>query len=171
MGGRYTRSRGRLGSPRETLWVGIQAADVTFTVAGGTIITAANAALLALRPFTIIRQYYEIMIRSDQAAAVEQQAFAYGCAVVSDQAAAIGVTAVPTPDTDAGSDLWMLHQYIFAMENNLTDRSQPARQIEIQSKAMRKVEDGQTVLQIGEFVTTNNGLIATIAGRLLIKTN
>jgi len=171
MAGRYSRSRGRLGSPRETLWVRVDAVDATFTAVGGTILTASNAAFLALRPFTIIRQYYEIQIRSDQAAAIEQQNFAYGVAVVSDQAAAIGVTAVPTPNTDSGSDLWMLHQFIFGQESNLTDRSQPARQMEVESKAMRKVEDGQTILTIGEFMTTGNGFIATVAGRMLIKTN
>ena len=81
----------------------------TLTASGGTILGSLNATALALRPFTIVRQHYFLMLRSDQAAAAERQFGAFGCVVVSDQAEAVGVTAIPTPITDAGSDLWMLH--------------------------------------------------------------
>jgi len=139
------------------------------TATGGTIIASANAALLALRPFTIIRQYYELLLVSDQAAAIEKHGIAFGVCVVSDQASAIGVTAVPTPETDAGSDLWMLHTYMFGQESNLTDRSQPARHLKVESKAMRRVVDDQDFLVVAEFVNIGGGSILSSAGRVLIK--
>ena len=48
------------------------------------------------------------MVESDQSAATELFIGNLGLAVVSDQATAVGVTAVPTPATDRGSDLWFL---------------------------------------------------------------
>ena len=51
---------------------------------------------LALRPFTLIRVRGIFTIASDQSAATETQVGALGVAVVSEQAASIGVTAVPT---------------------------------------------------------------------------
>ena len=62
---------------------------------------------LALRPFTILRTRMLIGLKSDQGAATEQQIVSYGKIVVSDDAAAVGLTAFPNPsgisgDPDAG---------------------------------------------------------------------
>jgi len=86
-------------------------------------LTSLATAGLALRPFTVIRSYVSILVVSDQAAAIEKQLGAIGIVVVSEQAFAIGVTAIPTPITDAGSDLFLLHNFYAADESNLTDRS------------------------------------------------
>ena len=166
MARKYVRTSGKA---RKSLWVHQSFVNTTFTAVGGTIITTANAALLALRPFTIVRQYYELMLVSDQEAAVEKHGIAFGVEVVSDEAEAIGVTAVPTPETEAGSDFWMLHTYMFGEESRLTDKALPARHLKVESKAMRIVEGGSTWITVGEFVNVGGGSILSMAGRALIK--
>ncbi len=162
---------------RETLWFGMAETRTTLTSANSaTLILSLNAAALALRPFTIVRSLMHYSARSDQSAAAENWATALGGAVVSDQAVAIGVTAVPTPFTDLGSDLWFLHhiidgQFLFisgvGVEPNAV--SPPGGTL-IESKAMRKVESGQDLI----FVIENDGLQATgtasyVSGRVLVK--
>ena len=95
-------------------------------------------------------------------------------AVVSDQAEAIGVTAVPTPITDMASDLWFVHQllyneFTFADATGFEDRGQ--EQYVIDSKAMRKVEDGEDVVVVGESASGagTGGFVMAVGGRVLVK--
>ena len=166
---RRTVVRGGRSSKRESQWLDIAFVATTLTTPGGTITNSASAAVLALRPFTIIRVHMEIFVISDQAAAIEQQAGAYGLAVVSDQALAIGITAVPTPVTDMGSDLWFLHQIYFVNSSSLTDRSMPGQKYSIDSKAMRKVNDDQDIAFVAETSAVAAGAILFTAGRMLVK--
>ncbi len=108
-------------------------------------------------------------IRSDQSASVETQAGAFGACVVSDQASVVGVTAVPTPITDLGSDLWMSHQIMFGDESSVTDIAKPGQQYKIDSKAMRRVDNDQDIVIVGEFSTAGSGFTLLSGGRLLIK--
>ncbi len=81
---------------RETLWVGITESVTTLASANSAfLINSGNAALLALRPFTIVRTLGYFATRSDQTGASENYDAALGISVVSDQALAIGITAVP----------------------------------------------------------------------------
>ncbi len=156
---------------RETTWFQFLPNDFTTASAGTAVLAfSLNAAALALRPFTIVRSRFEIFLRSDQAAAIESQRVGVGIAVVSDQAVAIGVTAVPTPVTDMGSNLWLLHKLVYADESNLTDRTRNGTGVSIDSKAMRKVEVGQDIIVVVESSpSVGGGAITTIGGRLLIK--
>jgi len=132
--------------------------------------TSLNAAALALRPFTIVRVRGYLHIRSDQAAAPETYGVGMGFAIVSDQAAAIGVTAVPTPVTDKASDLWFLYESMFGatigdvFAGNMANRGEGK---EIDSKAMRKVDVGQDFVSVYE--NEINGVVATFTGRMLVK--
>ncbi len=110
-------------------------------------------------------------MKSDQAAAVENQVAGFGFAVVSDQAVAVGVTAVPTPITEMGSDLWFLHQIIMGDESKLTDRTTSATRMSVDSKAMRKVDIGQDLVGVAEHSGVGGGLIFFAAGRMLVKNN
>jgi len=157
------------GARRLTSWVGLGPVSVTVTGEGGTILAAGNAALLAKRPFTIIRLHLEVHIRSDQSAALEAFGGAVGVAVVSDQSVAVGVSAVPTPFTDDSSDLWMLHQWIMGASGTSTD-GQFGSLYSIDSKAMRKVNDDQDIIVVHELSSTlGEGQILRMAGRMLIK--
>ncbi len=154
---------------RETLWIDEPLTQTTMTAAGGTIIYSGSAALLALRPFTIVRTHLMLMIASDQSVASEDFQAAYGECVVSDQAQAVGVTAVPTPLTDLASDLWfawksMSGQFQFKSGVGITISSFMG---ELDSRAMRKVEEGQDTIGVAE--AGLNGVVLTTVGRQLLK--
>ncbi len=161
----------RAGTKRLSSWFGFAPTETTLT-SGAAIIYSLNAVALALRPFTIVRSHFALQIRSDQAAAIEQQAGAFGICVVSDQATAVGVTAVPTPSSESASDLWFIHQYFNADASDLTDRTKPATRIFVDSKAMRKVDIGQDVIVLVEnAVSIGSGFIVNVSGRMLVKVN
>ncbi len=157
---------------RESLWFEGAVANTTVAAAStAVLVTSLNAAALALRPFTVVRTRGRIGIASDQQVATELQDAAYGLAVVSDQAVAIGVTAVPTPDTDNGSDLWFVYErlmqgfffgstaaFILTLESR-----------ELDSRAMRKVEDGQDIVSVVETSSISDGVAIRSFQRLLIK--
>jgi len=159
----------RQGQRRETLWIGQGLVASTLAAINSTVIqTSLNASALALRPFTIIRHRIFMYLTSDQEAASELQFAAFGACVVSDQARAIGISAVPTPVTDVASDLWYAHRWMGSGHGAGTVDSQRGTAYEIDSKAMRKVEEGQDVITVVENAT-GDGVILSVAGRLLVK--
>jgi len=169
------RTRGRIvrAQRRLTSWFQFIPVETAFDgTAGGTILFTLNAAALALRPFTIVRSHFMIRVSSDQNAASEDQGGAVGMAVVSDQASAIGVTAVPTPITDMGSDLWFVHQQFMNVVTITAaglDASAGAVFV-VDSKAMRKVDIGQDVVIVVE-AGASNGFELIVGGRMLVKVN
>jgi len=158
---------------RETMWVGIGEVDQVLAAANtAVLIQSSNAALLALRPFTVVRSHITWFAGSDQTAAQEAWQVAFGVAVVSDQATAIGVTAVPTPFTDLGSDLFFVHQVQagrFIFISGVGVEPLGGRQIQIDSKAMRKVNDDQDIVFVLENSGVSLGSRNITAGRMLIK--
>jgi len=163
-------------SVRETLWFTIAETRTSAAAANtATLLSSLNAAALALRPFTIVRTLLHHSVRSDQTAASENFDAAVGMAVVTTQATDIGVTAVPTPFSDLGSDAWMLHNIIdghflfvtgAGLESNSTS---PRGGMTIESKAMRKVEGGQDVIVVIENSSLSSGTQNYVAGRMLVK--
>jgi len=160
---------------RETLWFTSPGSLVVLAAANqAVLLQVLNAAALAIRPFTIIRSRGVVGISSDQTGATEDQHAAFGCAVVSQQASAAGVGSIPTPVTDDGSDLWFVYQRLMAKIQfaSVSGMDANAGKIyEFDSKAMRKVEDGEDLVVVAE-----NGPAGTGAGvrinwyvRFLIK--
>jgi len=161
------------GPRRETKWIEI-APTVTklSTASTAAIFTGLSATDLALRPFTIIRTRVNLHIASDQEINDELQNAAFGIAIVSDQALAIGVTAVPTPFTDIGSDLWFAHQIMtsrFLLGTAVGFSGDFGMEKDLDSKAMRKVEEGQDVSISIETSSISAGCDFVKSGRLLIK--
>ena len=81
------------------------------------------------------------------------------------------MTAIPTPVDDIGSDLFFLHQVVFADESAVTDRTRGGTMVQIDSKAMRKVVDGTQPLGIAQVSAITQGVIFATAGRMLVKLN
>ncbi len=168
------RRRSSFGAPRRqgprrgTLWVAGPDETAFVTVAAGAadLQGTANAALLALEPFTIMRVIGLLTVKSDQAAADEEFHGAFGIAVVSQQASATGTGAIPTPITEAGSDYWLAFQYATGAFS--TGGGAVSRSFVVESRAMRKVEEGMDVVSVFE-----NGFVVGIdylaAYRMLIK--
>ena len=153
---------------RETLWIGASVGFTTMGLAQAVLVASLNAAALALRPFTIVRTRGYFNVRSDQISALENFTAAFGAAVVSDQSVAIGVTAVPTPTTDSGSDLFFVYESVSGTVVNSASGMPLMTERIIDSKAMRKVNDDQDVI----FVVENplaTGVVTVDFGRILVK--
>jgi len=167
------RGRGfsRAGPKRLTGWFGITAVQTTEVAAGGTLVSSLSAGALALRPFTIVRTHLTVHARSDQGAASESYLASVAMCVVSEQAAAIGVTAVPTPITDQESDLFFLHMDLMgslAIDTAVGTLMQGVNR-EMDSKAMRKVNEDQDVILVTEGGVLGGGTIIRTSGRMLVK--
>ncbi len=158
---------------RESLWIGITATSSSFAATTVAILNALNTAGLALRPFTIVRTRGIFLIATDQTVANELFGASVGLCVVSEQANAIGVTAVPTPVTDLESDLWLMHETMLGSTENLsavgfTPRAGYTK--EYDSRAMRKVEDGSQMIFVAEGIgAIGEGFTLANQGRILIK--
>jgi len=167
------RFRGGSRSVRATQWISID--TVASTLAGAptaVLANSLNAAALAFRPFTIVRTRGILHVRSDQVVADQTFIGDMGLAVVSDQAVAIGVTAVPTPLTDKGSDLFFVYEQV---AGRLEISSGAGTGVPTNtgtfhiwdSKAMRKVDGDQDVVLTVENELT--GVVIVTSGRMLIK--
>ncbi len=160
---------------RETQWLDIPGSVQTLASPSSAVnLNLLTTAEKALRPFTVVRTRGVFAINTDQVAASEFQSMALGFCVVSDQAAAIGITALPTPITDQESDLWFVYEQLMAQFEFFTAAgfdSQGATFKEYDSRAMRKVEDGQDIAIVAESDITGLtlGLQVRHGGRLLIK--
>ena len=158
---------------RETRWLDIDPVSNVLASGGAILTHTLTAVELALRPFTIVRTRGLLFVRSDQFAANENYLMSAGICVVSDQAVGIGVTAVPTPEDDRSSDLWLMYeslqgQVVVNTAVGFNDSVGVHRYYD--SKAMRKVEDGQDVAVVVESDTlSDSGQVITISGRMLIK--
>ena len=107
---------------------------------------------------------------------------AFGIGFVTDQAFAIGATAIPGPHTQPEWEGWIWHRYVHcfaggrivvAAVSEQTDAVQPTAgslRIEIDSKAMRKFSENMTMVLMSEM--TLNGTMATTwhaQTRILVK--
>jgi len=163
------------GRKRETQW--LELPTISFVLAAANtpaLLLALTTAEKALRPFTIIRTRGTFLTISDQTSATEYYDTAIGGCVVSDQAVAIGVTAVPTPTTDRASDLWFLYEetkglFDFATGIGFQENMGPGSMQSFDSRAMRKVEEGQDVIIVGENSGESGGATTRLSGRMLIK--
>ncbi len=157
---------------RESLWFSLAPVASAIAAASTAVLTnSLNAAALALRPFTVVRTRGSMMLASDQTSAIETYAASFGFCVVSDQASAIGVTAVPTPATDRGSDLWFVYESMAGRLQLATNVGfeTAGRELQFDSKAMRKVEDGSDVVVVQETEAISNGVVLITSARMLVK--
>ena len=162
----------RRGAPKRlTQWIGLGlAADA---VDNSSVLSAKlNATALALRPFTVIRTHIEILQQTDQSTASEDMGAAFGMCVVSESASGAGVASVPTPITDADSDLFFVHQWMiasFLLKTAVGVADPSGTRYTIDSKAMRKVNNDQDVIIVVEGDSSGEGMVINSAGRMLIK--
>lgn len=157
---------------RETVWGFIPFfSNVLASSTTASLSASLNATALALRPFTIIRIRGQLQVVSDQQAASEDYIGNLGFCVVSDQAVAVGVTAVPTPATDLGSDLWMGHESWIGglVFSDATGLMQEPVSRPVDTKAMRKVDEGSDFIVVTEAGVGGSGLVISFVGRFLLK--
>ncbi len=165
-------SRGNRGQRRLTQW-GATAPETTFTaLAAATAVLDSTFTVGSDSPETVVRIRGSFDVQSDQLAAQEEPFGAIGIAIVSDQAVAIGVTAIPTPYTDATSDLWMLHEFWSAPMTFGVDARGIAKidqLVVLDSKAMRKITEDETLIIVVENGSATAGAEYRLDLRILAK--
>jgi len=124
--------------------------------ANGALLFAVNAQML-LNDLTIVRMRGEFSAWLEVVTSIGDgfSRMALGFAIVSENAAGIGVTAVPAPLTDVGWDGWFYHKQFGPIQGfsvTESDNTGPASQIrmEIDSKAMRKGHASDVIVGVLE---------------------
>ncbi len=171
------RSRVRVagrGSKRSVSWAICSTPTGSSTVNSGQkaiAVLVPSSTLLDLIPFTIVRVRGLVQIHSDQSGAAEDQLGAFGMGIVNDVAGALGITALPGPDTDCGWAGWFVHQFfseswLFINGTGTQDRG---GKYVIDSKAMRKVAAEEDIVFMVENGSAAFGLSFTVQFRMLLK--
>jgi len=163
----------RQGQRRQSLWLFSAWTNVTVATGGAAILTSLNAAALALRPFTVVRSRGFLHIATDQAGTTENQALIYGRIVVKDEALAIGITAVPTPESQSASDWHVFEPMATRFQlNSAIGFVHPAGfGMQYDSKAMRKVDLGDDLIDVVEVGLSgpSEGVLFRSFSRVLLK--
>ncbi len=155
---------------RQTEWIG--SADFTgFTTLGvGSVVLDQNltgAQVSAISPFTIVRTVGLFAIKSDQVVAAEEGMAATGAMVVQEAARVAGVASIPTPIAEIGDDAWFSFQ-LGAWSGGPIEGG-PVRTYHFDSRAQRKVEDGDAVVWTVENSDGAFALQYSLWFRMLIK--
>ena len=149
-------SRSPTRSRRQTAWgfgpggTGI----TTFTASGIKIIGAQLVLASGILETTIVRLRGQLEIILQTTGGVGQGfRGAFGIGVVTTAAATIGITAVPSPITELDWDGWMYYT-MFGVHHGLAAVSDGSghERIDVDTKAMRKFGDEQTLLAVMEVV-------------------
>ena len=98
---------------------------------------------------------------------------AFGICVVTEDAFAVGVTAVPDPVDDVGWDGWMWHSFYsliqpiaFAAQSAATSN----QTLVIDTKAMRKLHASDVIILVGEHLESGTAAMIVVGGsRALTK--
>jgi len=131
------------------------------TVAVGAKVVLATFALSNASIGEVVRRTRgRFMILSDQVGASEYVSVAFGMLVATDAAVTIGATAIPGPSTEANDDVWFVWENVIGLSqqaDNITGAGTgaPIGMItDFDSKAMRRVEEGRTVVLMAENVSS-----------------
>ncbi len=169
----YSPSMGlRRGQRRATEWIGSADSTAVSSLAAGAGVLNQSFAFSA-EPATVVRTRGSLWVASDQVAATEEPFGALGFIVVRDAAFSAGVASIPTPITEEGDDGWFLWQAFLASfqaggGTYTGDVNQYVR-YDFDSKAQRKVQDGDTVVVMLENASSTAGLSYFIKFRMLVK--
>ena len=146
----FIRDTGRIG--RLTEWIG--PADQEYVA-----VASAGATLVASAPFespgTIMRTRGHVSIRPEVVSADLSIVGAFGIGIVTSEALAVGVTAVPHPFRDADWGNWYVWRSFSYREEFQTAASVNflSWDFEVDSKAMRKVRSNESFVMVAESQT------------------
>ncbi len=167
---RRHRSTFQRGPRRATDW------SASVSLAGAVNVAASTAAILEvfipiIGGETLIRTRGMFTVGSDQSSGDEIQIGAFGICVVTEQAATVGITAVPHPSSDAAWGGWVVHQYYAARTEFLSAVGfQPNtwHRFPIDSKGMRKIDEDERLIVVVENASAF-GITVTSQERFLTK--
>lgn len=164
-------SFGRRSPGRLTEWGALAFGSDVVALGANTVLLHGvfSAGALAKRPFTIIRLVGSMMVQSDQNAAVENPFGAWGASIVTDEAVAVGVTAVPDPTSNPDSDLFFAYQSFAAEGSTSTNVGRPVNFQTFDFRSQRKVQDGQDIAVVVANASAADGLTFLLQFRFLMK--
>ena len=137
------------GSRRLTQWVApANQGYVVVADGGATVVSTIPFGV----PATIVRTRGQVSIRPNSLAADAAIIGAIGMGIVSAEAVAIGVTAIPEPFTDGdwpGWFVWRSFSFLYEFQD-ATGTGIQTIDFEVDSKAMRKIGQNETIVFVAE---------------------
>ncbi len=159
-----------VGRKRQVTWVGPADQDAVSVASGGSTIIASFApdGNLMIKP-TVVRTRGNVSIRPQTFAADLAISGAYGICVVSDEAFTAGAASIPRPFDDASWDGWFVWRSFedFWEFGDATGMRRQSIVQEVDSKAMRKVSENETVVLMCE--SQSGALNISMHLRMLFK--
>ncbi len=176
------RSFGRLaprrqGPRRATEWGASADSTAVKTLGGSGVVldqsfTDAILSGAGLLPSTIVRVRGELWVHSDQGAANEAPFGAMAFAIANENARAAGIASLLTPIADEAADGFFVFQYFMGANNGASTGAlfgQPWYRFEFDSRAMRKIEDGDSIAVVLENASPLHALEYILKFRILFK--
>ena len=141
------------GARRQTTWVGpADQGGVGVAAGGATIIQSFDPIANAFAKPTVVRTRGAVTITPSTFGADINIHGAYGVGIVSDQAFAAGIASIPEPFDEAGWDGWFVwRSFQLTYEFHDATGSLLGQLVhEVDSKAMRKVTDNETIVMVAQ---------------------
>ncbi len=171
-GSRFPRTRGS--SRRRVSWIEGPFGEIT-NITTTTVNVFPTAQQFVEDDLTIVRTRGELLVGLTAGDSLNEGfKWAFGMCVVSENAAGVGVTAIPAPLVDIAWDGWLVYLTGQLNMDNTTlatasDVSRAAR-YEIDSKAMRKVHRTDTVVAMfGTTIAGTTTMQTNVTTRMLMK--
>ncbi len=123
-------------------------------------------------PLTLVRTRGYVHVASDQETAREPQLFTWGVAIVKEAARLAGAASLPDPFVDGDDSVWQTWGQLFNLNTSATDvgvQSSAGVGMEVDSKSMRKIATGESLVLMGSNSHATAGLQVTIGLRFLFK--
>ncbi len=152
-------------------WSGVTSSALTALPAASKIVVASFILSTAFDE-TITRIRGVLSITSDQVTATETPQGSFGAIIVSEDAFAIGITAIPSPGNDIANDGWMMwHGFIVPkVVASIASFQEPAgHQLVIDSKAQRILREGSRLVFVLENTAAAAGLNFAVQLRVLSR--
>ena len=147
----------------------------TVTIAAASVNLFGSGAQFATDDLTLVRTRGVLSIAMDSAGSNGDgfDELAFGMAVVSENAAGIGVTAVPDPLADIAWDGWVVHWTgpVWGPTTALLEGGVSNFQVEINSKGMRKTHQSDVLVALLSAGTEVGvaSITAKLMSRVLVK--
>jgi len=166
-------NRGNVASRRLTAWsVGVGgSAPTAFSASGSAILGSGTVPNVEGLTLIRTRGFCELVLRTASAAG-EGYTGAIGICNVTDEAFAIGITAIPIPITNMGDDIWYYHRFfsVHAGSGAVDVNARYEQHFEVDSKAMRKTPVGITTVAVIQVVEQGTAILdVSFDTRQLVK--
>ncbi len=168
---RVVRSRG---ARRLTDW-GFLLPTGPLTIAANTFVLAGSISQALFgesTPLTLVRTRGFLHVSSDQAAATEDQLCTIGVAIVKESARLAGAGSLPDPFADGDDSVWQTWNQLFTrttFASGIGFDASAGAGIEIDSKSMRKIDTGESLVLMVANNSTTHGISVLVGLRFLFK--